>query len=71
MGTDTLAALAMSPSEAAALATDWPELPFEQTRELWRHKNPTAHLERLIGHLQPGPTRGRLLPWIETRRHRH
>ncbi|MFI1467125.1 hypothetical protein [Streptomyces wuyuanensis] len=68
MGADTLAALAMSPSEAAALATDWRALPIEQIRELRRHKNLTAHLERLIGRLRPGPTRDRLLPWIEARR---
>ncbi|MEU2494081.1 hypothetical protein [Streptomyces sp. NPDC007883] len=67
LGDDTLAALAFSPSDAAALASNWRELPIEQIRELRRHKNLTAHLERLIGHLQPGPTRDRLLPWIETR----
>lgn len=67
LGVDTLAALAMSPSEAATLATKWRELPIEQIRELRRHKNLTAHLEWLIGHLQPGPTRDLLLPWIETR----
>ncbi|MFJ4843212.1 hypothetical protein [Streptomyces sp. NPDC088746] len=67
LGVDTLAALAMSPSEAATLATKWRELPIQQIRELRRHKNLTAHLEWLIGHLQPGPTRDPLLPWIETR----
>ncbi|MEV0193142.1 hypothetical protein AB0I39_32005 [Kitasatospora purpeofusca] len=67
LGADTLAALAKSPSEAATLATNWRELPIEQIRELRRHKNLTAHLEWLIGHLQPGPTRDRLLPWVETR----
>ncbi|MFE2103951.1 MULTISPECIES: hypothetical protein [unclassified Streptomyces] len=67
LGADTLAALAFSPSEAAALAGNWRELPLEQIHELRRHKNLTAHLERLIGYLQPGPTRDRLLPWIETR----
>ncbi|MFE9045241.1 hypothetical protein ACFYOG_30580 [Streptomyces sp. NPDC007818] len=67
LGADTLAALALSPSEAAILATDWRELPLERIRELRRHKNLTAHLERLIDHLKPGPTRDRLLPWIETR----
>ncbi|MGW4489873.1 hypothetical protein ACWEOE_39345 [Amycolatopsis sp. NPDC004368] len=67
LGADTLAALVMSPSEAATLASNWRELSAEQVRELRRHKSVTAHLERLIGHLQPGPTRDRLLPWIETR----
>ncbi|NEC68807.1 hypothetical protein [Streptomyces sp. SID9727] len=42
LGADTLAALAMSPSEAAALVTERRELPIEQIRELRRHKNPTA-----------------------------
>ncbi|MEU2653806.1 hypothetical protein ABZ615_00615 [Streptomyces sp. NPDC007325] len=67
LAADTLAALALSPSEAATLATDWRELPLEQIRELRRHKNLTAHLERLIGHLKPGPTHDRLLQWIEAR----
>ncbi|MFM9442493.1 hypothetical protein [Streptomyces acidiscabies] len=67
LGADTLAALALSPSEAATLATNWRELAIEQIRELRRHKNLTAHLEWLIGHLLPGPTRDRLVPWIETR----
>ncbi|MFF7976613.1 hypothetical protein [Streptomyces sp. NPDC007905] len=67
LAADTLAALAFSPSEAAALASNWRELPLEQIRALRRHKNLTAHLEGLIGYLQPGPTRDRLLPWIETR----
>ncbi|MFE1853276.1 hypothetical protein [Streptomyces sp. NPDC059489] len=68
LGTDTLAALAMSPSQAATLAGNWRERPTEQIRELRQHKNLTAHLEWLIGHLQPGPTRDRLFPWLETRR---
>ncbi|WP_121179373.1 hypothetical protein [Streptomyces sp. 1114.5] len=68
LGADTLAALAYSPSEAAVLARDWRELPIEQIRALRRHKNLTAHLEWLIGHLQPGPTRDRLRSWMETRR---
>jgi hypothetical protein len=67
LGADTLAALAMSPSDAATLATNWRELPIEQIRELRRHRNLTGHLKWLIGHLQPGPTRDRLLPWIDTR----
>lgn len=68
LGADTLAALTFSPSEAAALAGDWRGLPFEQIRALRRHKNLTAHVERLTGYLRPGPTRDRLLPWIEARR---
>ncbi len=64
---DTLAALVFSPSEAAATARNWRELPLEQIRELRRHKNLTAHLDVLIGHLKPGPERDRLNPWLEVR----
>ncbi|MGM9380715.1 hypothetical protein [Streptomyces antibioticus] len=67
LGADTLAMLKLSPSDAAASAGNWSELPIEQIRELRRYKNLTAHLERLIGHLRPGPTRDLLLLWIETR----
>lgn len=67
LGADALAALAMSPSDAATLATNWRELPIEQIRELRRHKNLTGHLKWLISHLRAGPTRDRLLPWIEER----
>ncbi|MET9104514.1 hypothetical protein [Streptomyces antibioticus] len=67
LGSDTLVALRLTPSDAAALADNWRDLPIEQIRELRRHKNLTAHLERLITHLRPGPTHDRLLPWIETR----
>ncbi|MBC2904354.1 hypothetical protein H4N64_22520 [Streptomyces sp. PSKA01] len=68
LATDTLGALPLPPSEARALARDWRDLPVDRIRELRRHKNLTAHLERLIGHLEAGPTRDRLLRWIEVRR---
>ncbi|MFE1437403.1 hypothetical protein [Streptomyces sp. NPDC058739] len=68
LGADTLAALTLSPSDAVARAHNWRGLPLAEIRELRRHKNLTAHLERLIGHLRPGPTRDLLLPWIEHRR---
>ncbi|NUV61168.1 hypothetical protein [Streptomyces sp. CAI-85] len=67
LGADTLATLRLSPLDAAASAGNWIELPIEQIRELRRYKNLTAHLERLVGHLRPGPTRDLLLLWIETR----
>ncbi|MFI8369987.1 hypothetical protein [Streptomyces sp. NPDC085466] len=67
LGADSLAALALSPSEASTFATDWRELRLEEIRELRRHKNLTAHLDRLIGPLKPGPTRDRLLLRIDTR----
>ncbi len=68
LATDTLAALSLTPAEAGAYAHDWRDLPIERIRELRRHKNLTAHLERLTAHLGPGPTRDRLLHWIEVRR---
>ncbi|MFI0938646.1 hypothetical protein [Streptomyces sp. NPDC021020] len=68
LGADTLAALSLSPADAAALAGKWRELPVERIRELRRHRSLTAHLERLVGHLRPGPTHDRLVVWIEARR---
>lgn len=65
---DTLAALTLTPAQAADLAAAWCGLPIEQIRELRRHKNLTAHLDSLVGHLEPGPVRERLLAWSETRR---
>ncbi|MFF0067181.1 hypothetical protein ACFYRC_37935 [Streptomyces sp. NPDC005279] len=53
-------------AEARALANHWRDLAVEQIGELRRHKNLTAHLDRLIHHLQPGPVRDRLLAWAGT-----
>lgn len=68
LASDTLDALTLTPSEAQELARDWRALPLDRIRELRRHKNLTLHLERLLKHLGPGPTRDRLRPWIEVRR---
>ncbi|MFG2415475.1 hypothetical protein [Streptomyces goshikiensis] len=68
LASDTLGALALAPSEAGALASQWRELAIEQIRELRWHKILTAHLDRLVNHLRPGPTRDQLLGWTETRR---
>ncbi|WP_328875944.1 hypothetical protein OHT76_40940 [Streptomyces sp. NBC_00287] len=68
LAADTLSALSLTPSEARSLARNWRDLPIDEIRKLRRHKNLTAHLERLISHLQPGPTRDRLLLWTEVRR---
>ncbi|GAA1329935.1 hypothetical protein GCM10009647_068780 [Streptomyces sanglieri] len=57
LASDTLDALALTPPHARALTSSRRELPIEQIRELRRHKNLTAHLERLINHLHPGSTR--------------
>ncbi|MEV7393242.1 MULTISPECIES: hypothetical protein [unclassified Streptomyces] len=68
LASDTLDALTFTPPQAAALAEGWRDLPTEQIRELRRHKNLTAHLERLVGYLVPGPVRERLVTWTATRR---
>ncbi|WP_327713268.1 hypothetical protein OG912_38800 (plasmid) [Streptomyces sp. NBC_00464] len=69
LAADTVTALALPPAEARALADRWRDLTAEQMGELRRHKNLTAHLDRLVNHLQPGPIRDQLLAWIETRQH--
>lgn len=67
LAADTLDALTFTPTQAAALADGWRDLPIEQIRELRWHKNLTAHLESLVGHLAPGPIRDRLVIWSATR----
>ncbi|MEU9153586.1 hypothetical protein AB0D59_24240 [Streptomyces sp. NPDC048417] len=69
LAADTVTALALTPAEARALATHWRDLAIEQIGELRRHKNLTAHLDRLVDHLRPSPIRDQLLAWTETRRH--
>lgn len=66
---DTLAALTLDPGHAIALSWSWRDLPIEQIGELRRHKNMTAHLDQLMGHLPPGPDRDRLTSWTEARKH--
>jgi hypothetical protein len=68
LASDTLDALTFTPTQAAGLAEGWRDLPIERIRELRRHKNLTAHLERLVGYLAPGPVRDRLATWTATRR---
>lgn len=67
LASDTLAALDLTPTQAAGLAARWRGLPIERIRELRRHKNLTAHLVNLVGHLARGPVRERLVTWTETR----
>ncbi|RSO10017.1 hypothetical protein DMH26_00210 [Streptomyces sp. WAC 05379] len=67
LASDTLNALTFSPPQAAGLAEGWRDLPIEQIRDLRWHKNLTAHLESLVGHLAPGPVRGQLVAWTTTR----
>ncbi|GHH25361.1 hypothetical protein [Streptomyces lanatus] len=68
LAVDTVTALALTPGEAHALAGHWRDLAVEQIGELRRHRNLTAHVDRLVCHLQPGPIRDRLLAWTEIRR---
>ncbi|MFI9152564.1 hypothetical protein [Streptomyces sp. NPDC053367] len=68
LASDTLDALTFSPAQAADLAGGWRDLPVERIRELRWHKNLTAHVERLVGHLVPGPVRELLVAWIGVRR---
>ncbi|MEU6019778.1 hypothetical protein ABZ826_39340 [Streptomyces sp. NPDC047515] len=68
LAADTVTALALTSAEARALADHWRDLAVEQIGEL-RHKNLTAHLDRLVDRLQPSPVRDQLLVWAETRRH--
>jgi hypothetical protein len=60
-------ALLLTPSRAAALATVRFALPVEQVLDLRHHKMLTEHVDRLLPHLPPGPTRDRLLPWTRDR----
>ncbi|WUH92180.1 hypothetical protein OG900_20070 [Streptomyces sp. NBC_00433] len=69
LAADTLAALTLDPAEAMALSSGWGSLPIEQLGHLRRHRGLTAHLDRLIGHLEPGPARDLLAAWIEVRKH--
>lgn len=68
LASDTLDALTFTPARAAALADGWRDLPIERIRALRWHKNLTAHVERLIGHLSPGPVHDELVTWTATRR---
>ncbi|MDO0909348.1 hypothetical protein QQM39_00220 [Streptomyces sp. DT2A-34] len=58
LAADTVAALSLTPAEARALADHWRDLAVEQIGELRRHKNLTAHLDRLVCYLQAGPDTG-------------
>ncbi|MEX2985622.1 hypothetical protein [Streptomyces sp. C36] len=69
LAVDTAAVLTLAPSDARALAGHWRSLGIDQIGELRRHKNLTAHLDRLVKHLRPSPTRDQLLVWAEIRRH--
>jgi hypothetical protein len=68
LAADTLAALTVDPDNARTMSAGWRDLPIEQIGELRRQKNLTAHLDRLVGILQPGATKDRLVVWVEVRK---
>jgi hypothetical protein len=57
--------LALDADQAATMSATWRDLPIEQINELRRHKNLTAHLDRLVSYLQAGPAKDRLIAWLE------
>ena len=67
LAADTLAALALDPGQVMALSASWRDLPIEQISGLRRYKNRTAHLDRLLDHLPPGPDKDQLITWSEVR----
>ncbi|WP_328649106.1 hypothetical protein OHS58_18035 [Amycolatopsis sp. NBC_00348] len=69
LAADTLAALTLDADQAIAMATNWRDLPREQIRDLHRHRALTCHVDRLVGHLQAGPVRERLIGWVGFGRH--
>ncbi|WP_405812743.1 hypothetical protein OG241_00525 [Streptomyces sp. NBC_01390] len=69
LAADTLAALVLDPSEVTALSTNWSDLPIERIGELRRYKSKTAHLDRLLDFLPPGPDKDQLITWTEVREH--
>ncbi|WP_254552185.1 hypothetical protein [Kitasatospora sp. MMS16-BH015] len=66
---DTLTVLSLDPSVAESTARDWPDLPIEEIVALRRHKNLTAHVERLMSDLPPGLLKEHLATWAAARRH--
>ncbi|GAB3834678.1 hypothetical protein ACFPIJ_10770 [Dactylosporangium cerinum] len=68
LAADTLAALTTDPDDARTRSAGWHNLPIEQIRELRWHKNLTAHVERFVDILQPGPVKDRLVVWMEVRK---
>lgn len=69
LANDTLAALSLEPRRAKSLAAGWRDLPIEQIGDLRRHKNLTAHIDRLIPSLPPGPIKDQLASWASVRQH--
>lgn len=66
---DTLAALTLDADQATAMASNWRDLPREEISDLYRHRNLTFHVDRLVGYLPAGPARERLIGWVGFGRH--
>jgi hypothetical protein len=67
LAADPLAALTVDPKDARTMSTGWRDRPIEQIGELRRRKNLTAHMDRLVDLLQPGPGKDRFVTWLEVR----
>lgn len=67
LAADTLAALVLDPGRVTAMSAGWRDLPTERIGELRRCKNMTAHVERLLDFLPPGPDKDRLTVWARLR----
>ncbi|MGA5566819.1 hypothetical protein ACPCUV_37410 [Streptomyces platensis] len=69
LAADTLVALTLDPGQVKTLSANWQGLPIEKIGERRRHKNMTAHLDRLMDFIPSGPTKDRLNSWTEVRKH--
>lgn len=69
LAADTLAVLALDPGQVTALSASWRDLPIERIGELRRYRSMTAHLDRLVDLLPPGPAKDRLIAWTEVHTH--
>ncbi|UYB39215.1 hypothetical protein SLV14_001682 [Streptomyces sp. Je 1-4] len=69
LATDTLAALSLEPCQAESVTAGWRDLPKEKIGDLRRHKNLTAHINRLMPRLPPGPIKDQLARWASVRQY--
>ncbi|WP_411137945.1 hypothetical protein [Streptomyces sp. C10] len=69
LATDTLATLSLEPGRAESVAAAWRDLPKEKIGDLRRHKNLTAHINRLMPRLPPGRIKDQLARWASVRQH--
>ncbi|WP_412742819.1 hypothetical protein [Krasilnikovia sp. MM14-A1004] len=64
LGRDVLAALTLTPAQAAEMAQRWRTLPIEQIRLLRRHKILLTPLAQLADQLPAGPDAERIRTWL-------